>query len=229
MSPGCAVFFNLDGTLTENTVDFATIYQEAVEQTGIDALSGRYEEYTDRFFHYFQNSWAFPRRQAVVDLLEEQGIEDTGESDRFASAWEELEADATMFRADASSAVESLSGQYPAGILTNGTSKLQRMKLEKNSMLDQFSTMLISAEIGLSKPNAELFKTAEDAVDTDTCIMISHDLRRDILPAKRAGFKTVLLLQDDELPDNPQMQELVDAQVESLSEVSDAVQELCTA
>ncbi len=229
MTTSCAVFFNLDGTLTENTVDYQKIYSEAVQDSGLTALQGNYDEYTDRFFHYFQNGWAFPRRQAILDLMDERNIDDVGTSDAFAAAWEEQESEHTTFRSDAAPTVQQLADTYPVGILTNGTSRLQRMKLENAGLVDDLSATLISSELGLSKPNAEIFTAAKDAVGADTCILVSHDLRRDILPAKRAGFKTVLLLQDGELPDNPQMQKLVDAQINTLSELPDRMQDLCTA
>ncbi len=227
MAGSCAVFFNLDGTLTENTLDYEAVYQDAVEQAGLSELADSYDEYTDRFFHYFQNGWAFPRRQAICDLLDDRNIDDVGTSDAFAEAWEEQEAEQTTFRSGASGAVQTIGNQFDVGVLTNGTSRLQRMKLDRSGLTDHFDAVLISAEVGVSKPNADMFETAKGMIDADTYILVSHDLRRDILPAKRAGFKTVLLVQDGDLPDNPQMQELVDAQIEMISELPDVAQDLC--
>lgn len=222
----CAVLLNLDGTLTDNNVDFEDVYYDALDRAGITALEDTYEDYTDRFFNYFQAGWAFPRRQAVLDLLNDHRIDDLGLSDAFGEAWEELETDHTIFRPDAASTVKELAETYAVGVVTMGTSRLQRMKLEKAGITDHVDAVMISTEIGKNKPNAEFFEEAKNAITADTYVMVSHDLRRDILPAKRLDMKTVWIGSSD-AENNPKLQQLVDAQIAGLSELPEAVDDLC--
>lgn len=222
----CAVFFNLDGTLTDGQVDFESVYYDAVEQADIDGLEDTYEEYTDYFFNFFQRGWAFPRRQAMLELLNNRDITDTGMTDAFAAAWEALEAEHTSFRDGAADVIRRLAETCSIGILTNGTGPLQRMKVENAGVTDDVTALLISSEIGIAKPNAAFFEAAKEQVAADTHIVVSHDLRRDILPAKRENCKTVWIAAND-TENNPQIEHVVDARVSSLEDVPDAVHELC--
>ncbi|MCJ7479205.1 MAG: HAD family hydrolase [Candidatus Nanohaloarchaeota archaeon QJJ-7] len=219
-----AVFFNLDGTLLDHDMDYEKIYIESVEESGLEELKDSYEEYTDGFFQYFQRGWTFPRRQAILDLIREEGLSDLGQSDRFAEAWEDAEAAESGPKEGAVNVLDSLSDSFSLGIVTNGTGRLQRMKLEDAGILDSFDTVLISSEIGLAKPNADFFDRARNEVEVDEHVIVSHDLRRDILPAKREDFLTVWLSEEE---GNPQEEQLVDRRVESLGEVPGAVEELC--
>ncbi len=220
----CAVFFNLDGTLTRHDIDYADIYRQAVAAADLSALDDEYESYTDLFFRYFQNGWTYPRRQAIQRVMDDHDMVDHGRSDAFATAWEDAEADATRFRDAAAEVVETVADRSPVGIATNGTGRLQRMKLEKAGLTGLVDAAVISSEIGMTKPNSAFFDAARDALAADSHVMVSDDLRRDILPAKRAEFLTVWL--SDE-PGSPQVEELVDRRVTDLSEVPDAVDALC--
>lgn len=219
----CVVYFNLDGTLTEHDYDYPAIYQAATEAAGLE-LDDAYEEYTNTFFNYFQNGWAYPRRQAMLDIMRERAIADTGKTDAFAEAWEEEEAEATTFRDGATELVQALGERHTVGIVTNGTGGLQRAKLEQAGLTAHLDSIVVSSEIGVPKPNKDFFAAAEAAVEADTYIVVSDDLKRDILPAKRAGFQTVWLAAQEPEQD---VSQVVDRRVSSLDAVEDAVDELC--
>lgn len=220
-----AVYFNLDGTLTEHDINYEQVYDAAVQAAGLDAVQDAYGPYTDTFFDYFQDGWVFPRRRAMLDLVREHSIDHSDETDRFAETWEDREAEQTTVRDSAEQVLQELQEGYELGVLTNGTGRLQRMKLEQASLAEYFSTLVISSEVGMVKPHSEIFEEAQDQIDADDYVIVSQELRRDILPGKRAGYKTVWV-SDADTEDNPQMQELVDAQVASLEQVPDAVRQI---
>jgi putative hydrolase of the HAD superfamily len=226
----CAVHCNLDGTLTENTVDFEDIYSTALDRAGIIGLDGTYEAYTDRFFNYFQKGWAFPRRQAVLDLLNDHNIDDLGQSDAFGNKWTALEAERTTFHPAATDVLQEIAGKHRVSVITNGTSELQRQKIESMGVRDMLDAIVVSTEIGQRKPNAEFFRTAKETIDVDTHIVVSHDLRRDILPAKRLDMLTVWISDKKASDDQQQQQiaELVDAQIGDLQELPQTVDRLCS-
>lgn len=221
----CAVFFNLDGTLIDHDLDYESIYLEAVEECGLSQLEDAYEQYTDRFFQYFQDGWTFPRRQAFLDVLQDHDMEDLGHSDRFAEAWEEAEADRAEALPGAVDVIQQLSRSFTLGIATNGTGGLQRRKLDEAGMGQYFDVVLVSSEIGVAKPHADFFDRARSEVDADECIMVSEDLRRDILPAKREEFLTVWVSAEE---GNAQVEQLVDERAASLDDVPAAVERLCS-
>ncbi|MDY6777603.1 MAG: hypothetical protein SVU32_02990, partial [Candidatus Nanohaloarchaea archaeon] len=108
----CAVFFNIDDTLTEFTKDFEDIYQEAIKEAGLDELKDHYGDYTDRFFDYFQDGWAYPRRQAIDQLSRKHDCYDPEKVEAFASAWERIEADAIQLRDGVEDMLDAIDGKY---------------------------------------------------------------------------------------------------------------------
>ncbi len=139
----------------------------------------------------------------------------------------ERETDATTFLPNAADVIRTVADTCHTGIITNGTSTLQRQKIDRLGVREQLQSIVISTEIGKRKPNAEFFEAAKQVLDGDTYIVVSHDLRRDILPAKRTGMTTIWITDTDDINDNPKIQELVDTTVQNLGDVPDAVAEYC--
>lgn len=220
----CAVYFNLDGTLTEHDIDYEQVYATAVAEAGLESLADANDTYTESFFDYFQDGWAYPRRQAMQQLMADNDIDDLGQSDAFATAWENAEHAQTTFRDGARDAVERAAQTHDVGILSNGTGRLQRKKLDAAGITDLLDALLISSEVGIVKPDPAIFAVARDAIQADTHVLISQDVRRDLAPAKQQGFHTVWL---SEAEMNEQLQQIVDAQAATLDEAVDAADQLC--
>lgn len=218
----CAVYFNLDETLTEFTKEFSDIYSEAVDEAGLDELTDAYEDYTDKFFTYFRDNYAFPRRQAMDELAKEHDCYDAEKVEAFADAWDEIEAGAVTLKDGVEEMLDELSDSYSLGILSNGTGELQRDKLERLGIADYFDQVLISTEEATRKPEPDFFQAAMDAVDADTYVMVSHHAKRDIVPARKAKFQAVWLSDTDQ--DVP---EKVATTAASVDEIADAVADLC--
>lgn len=85
----------------------------------------------------------------------------------------------------------------PAGIISNGYGPLQRSRL-KTTGIESYLTrrlIFISDEIGVAKPDEKIFILAEITVGvppTDI-IFFGNDLKNDIAPAKKRGWRTVLV------------------------------------
>ncbi len=86
-----------------------------------------------------------------------------------------------------------LSQRYTLCLLSNGSSSMQRRKLAKAGIEDMFEGVFISGELGISKPNINIFKhvLAEYDVMADACIMVGDDVLRDIEPAKQVGMHSI--------------------------------------
>lgn len=83
--------------------------------------------------------------------------------------------------------------QYRLGIITNGSSDLQREKIERTGIGHFFEAIFISSEIGIGKPDGRLFKLALDkfSVNSGSAIFIGDSLERDITGAHNVGIKGV--------------------------------------
>jgi len=218
----CAVYFNLDDTLTQMTQSFEEIYAGAIQEAGLNELEGMYEQYTKLFFNRFNDKWATPRRQAIDQLAKKHECYDAEKVESFADAWDELESDAVQLKDGVKEVLQELADQYPLGILTNGTGRLQRMKLQKLGIDDLFDTVVVSGEVGYQKPEKQIFAYAKQELEADTHVIISHLARRDVLAGKKTGFEPIWVTDSEkELP------EKVGRKIKRLEELPTVLDEFC--
>lgn len=89
-----------------------------------------------------------------------------------------------------------LRNQVKLGIISNGRSPTQRQKLERFSdELGDLDTIVISEEVGLSKPDPAIFRLAlnELKVNRRQSIMVGDSWENDIVPAIRCGLSAIWL------------------------------------
>ncbi len=89
--------------------------------------------------------------------------------------------------------VRSLLGTRPLGLLTNGPADIQRLKFEGTGLADCFDSVVISGEVGIGKPDPEVFMYALDQLGAspDGAVMIGDSWERDVLGALGAGMSAV--------------------------------------
>jgi len=221
----CAVYFNLDDTLTEFTRDFEEMYRDAIEEAGWDELADRYEKYTDLFFDHFNDGYAFPRRQAIEKLSKDRDCFDPEKVEDFAKAWDEIESDAVRLKDGTEDLLDDLEDEYSLGIISNGTGDLQQKKLDKTGIAEYFDTVIISGKVGYRKPEKAMVEYAKGQMEADTYVMVSNSLKRDLVPSRKAGFETVWVYDgDNEIPDRVRDQIHV---VEDLDQAGEAVRAIC--
>ncbi|MED3646505.1 HAD-IA family hydrolase [Halalkalibacterium halodurans] len=82
---------------------------------------------------------------------------------------------------------------YRLGIITNGESLLQRIKLKKLGIERYFEVVVISEEVGISKPHGVIFRKAVDmlGVQVGHSISIGDHLYNDIYGASLEGLYTI--------------------------------------
>ncbi len=187
------IFFNLDGTLTERTRGFDKIYGEAVDSSGLKIIEDSYQEYQEKFFKYFRSSYVFPRRQAIEELLKEKDYFSDERVEEFVKGWEEAESDSFVLKEGVKEVLEDLSENNVLGIISNGTGRLQRMKLEKLGISDYFESVIISSEVGFKKPEPGIFEAAKSSLSVDRFFIVSNLPKSDILGGKKNGLKPVWL------------------------------------
>lgn len=82
------------------------------------------------------------------------------------------------------------------GLITNGFTRLQRLRLERTGLAQVFDCVSISEDLGVAKPHRAIFDhTLErlDVSDRDRVLMVGDRLETDILGARDAGLKTCWL------------------------------------
>jgi putative hydrolase of the HAD superfamily len=80
---------------------------------------------------------------------------------------------------------------HPMALITNGAACLQREKLAASGLAGHFDAIVVSADLGIGKPDASLFRHALAALGADHGVMIGDSLERDIDGALAAGLDAI--------------------------------------
>lgn len=88
--------------------------------------------------------------------------------------------------------------KYKLGLVTNGTSQIQREKIKNLKIKNFFSSIVISEEVGVSKPDSKIFDTClkELGISSDEAIFIGDRLEKDIRGCESTGIRGVLINRD---------------------------------
>ncbi len=150
--------------------------------SGDDENLGKIRGFID---DYRLNTWRNALLEHKIDDLEFSKVL----ADKFVAARSAL----SEFFPESLSVLKRLARNYRLGLITNGAPGIQRAKIRMAGIKKYFDHIIISGEIGMSKPNAGIFFKALDAFHTtkDRVIYIGNNLRSDVAGAKNAGLYTV--------------------------------------
>jgi putative hydrolase of the HAD superfamily len=101
----------------------------------------------------------------------------------FANSYMEHLANASFLFEDSISLVKSLSKDYKLIMVTNGLKYVQDNRIRKSEIADFFENIIISEEVGVSKPNAKIFEIAiknTKYTDKSKILMVGDSLSSDI-------------------------------------------------
>ena len=89
--------------------------------------------------------------------------------------------------------LEKLSTRYQLHIITNGFKEVQYTKLENCGLKSYFNHIIISEEVGYSKPNSKIFEVAIERANAKPAesLMVGDDLEIDINGARAAGMQAI--------------------------------------
>jgi putative hydrolase of the HAD superfamily len=95
----------------------------------------------------------------------------------------------------AEAVLEDLGRDHRLALVTNGAPDVQREKLAPTTLARHFTAIVISAEIGIGKPDPGIFRAALEALDVASpdAVMVGDSLERDVAGARRAGVRSVWL------------------------------------
>lgn len=130
-------------------------------------------------------------------------------------------ADICALLPGAESLILALKEKAKLGIITNGFSALQTVRLQRTGLHDHFSALVISEEVGVAKPDKAIFDHAFQMMDYPAkanVLMVGDNPHSDILGGINAGIDTCWLNMKEKV--RPEGIEPV-YEVRSLSELQD--------
>ncbi|MFD5259787.1 HAD family hydrolase [Bacillus wiedmannii] len=86
-----------------------------------------------------------------------------------------------------------IKSHFKIGIITNGSTHRQKAKIINTNLNNYFDTIIISEEVGLSKPDKRIFELALNKlnVQPEDVLFIGDDLEKDITGPQNANIKGV--------------------------------------
>src|SRR3989344_7142080 len=97
---------------------------------------------------------------------------------------------------DSERIIDKLKKDFRIGMITN-IYELTAIKFKDKyfNFLKKFDTINLSCDVGLMKPDYRIFNNTltELCVNPDEAVMVGDNTRRDIIPAKELGMKTILI------------------------------------
>jgi putative hydrolase of the HAD superfamily len=88
--------------------------------------------------------------------------------------------------------------RLPLALVSNGPSRLQRLKLSRTGLERYFTAVVVSEDVGVGKPSAAMFQAALDGLGLthSEVIMVGNDRKRDVDGARSAGINAVWVNRD---------------------------------
>lgn len=150
--------------------------------------------------------------------LADQGVDDAVLADELAVRFGvERRARHEVF-ADVVDALNQLRQSYPLALVTNGAACLQREKLAASGLKSYFDAVVVSADLGVAKPEALVFETALSRLgfNGEHAVMVGDSISKDVDGARAAGLGAVWVNRDGR-PSPPNRADLL--QITTLGEL----------
>lgn len=112
------------------------------------------------------------------------------------SSFLEAMADICTVLPGAKELMEAIYGKAKMGIITNGFTDLQAIRLEKTGMTQYFEHVIISEEVGVAKPDTAIFSHALEKMGMpckSKVLMVGDNQHSDILGGLNFGIETCWL------------------------------------
>ena len=194
------LFFDIGSTLVDENKAYEARIKSAIAGKDIS-----YQVFYNKMLSYFRKN-----KKGDLEALSFYGL------DR--PAWR---TDLETLYPQTKEILEQLGQEYKLGIIANQLPGLEE-RLKDFGILDYFSAIFSSADLGLAKPDPAIFRLALQKTNClpQQAIMIGDRLDNDIAPARRIGMKTIWVKQGfGRLAQVKNLDEGADWTVEKLTDV----------
>lgn len=167
-------------------------YTERIGHSYGEGLWARYEVQTHPALARLHEWAPHYRTEAWKIALSEQNIKDEALAEALSQRF--IEARRLYPRyPEVDALLNTLSGSYKIGIVTNGVPDLQQDKLEGCSLMSYVSAAVISGQMDIGKPDPSIFMhiCKELGVEPAECVMVGDNPERDVAGAINTGMKSV--------------------------------------
>ena len=143
------------------------------------------------------------RRQAWRTALTAVGLEDQALVGTAQAAFANAQARGHPLVKGAAQTINELGRRYRLGLLTNGPSDIQRLKLQRTGLASRFETVSISGETGLGKPAPAAIAEVVSRLKAKPpdVVIVGDSWERDVLGAISSGLSAVWIASGRPVPE----------------------------
>lgn len=195
--PYATILLDLDHTLLDSDASEAAAYAHTMAAVGIadpEHHFARYVEINRELWRSVEAGLLSPD-DVRVRRFEQFAAGVGGDVDPVAMAdafVRGLGAHGDLY-AGARDVLDALAGVARLALVTNGLSEVQRARLERLDLDRYFDAVVISSEVGVTKPRREIFELAFDALGSPppaTALMVGDSLSSDMRGGRDFGIAT---------------------------------------
>ena len=198
------IFFDLDRTLWDfdaaAEVAFERIYEQYhLKDLGIPSAHEFHEVYhpmNERLWELYREEKITKdelNRTRFVLPLEHYGIHDTALADHLSEDYVYWSPRIVRLVLGTMELLDYLKPKYHLHLITNGFQEVQDTKLNLSGLKPYFETLTVSEEVGVKKPNPEIFHYAlrKARATAEESLMIGDEMAVDIDGARAAGIDQI--------------------------------------
>lgn len=191
-----AVLFDIDGTLCEYDRTGSEILPIAFAEVGVDPFF-TVTEYLESYPRFVNqgDGVATIRERIFAHFADERGY-DPAVGRQVADVYaRERDHSNVSLLPGATEVIDSVTGTYPTGIVTNGSPEMQRTKLGSLGVGDVFDPIVFAGYDTPAKPDPRPFRRALSVLGTDPeeTLYVGNSLDADVRGARRAGLPVAWL------------------------------------
>jgi putative hydrolase of the HAD superfamily len=195
------LFFDLDDTVWAFSLNARDSMEEVYRECSYDRFFRSFEHFYTLYSARNVELWREYgegritkdelNRERFFYPLRQVGMDDEVLSRRFAERFFALVPTKTKLMPHAREALEYLAPRYNLYILSNGFRELQAHKMRSAGVDGYFRKIILSEDIGVLKPHAEIFHFALSATQSQIgeSLMIGDSWENDIVGARGVGMR----------------------------------------
>ena len=199
------VFFDLDRTLWDFDAAAEVAFERIYEKYNLKSLGiPSAHEFHEVYHPLNEQLWVLYRadkitkdelnRTRFLKPLEHYGIHDIDLADHLSEDYVYWSPRIVRLVPGTKELLDYLKPKYHLHLITNGFQEVQHTKLSGSGLEPYFETLTVSEEVGVKKPNPEIFHYAlrKAQAKAEESLMIGDEMAVDIDGARAAGMDTLL-------------------------------------
>jgi putative hydrolase of the HAD superfamily len=199
------VFFDLDRTLWDFDAAAEVAFERIYDKYGLKSLGiPSAHEFHEVYHPLNEQLWVLYRSDQItkdelnrirfLKPLEHYGIHDVELADHLSEDYVYWSPRIVRLVPGTMELLDYLKPKYHLHLITNGFQEVQHTKLSGSGLEPYFETLTVSEEVGVKKPNPEIFRYAlkKAGATAEESLVIGDEMAVDIDGARAAGIDQIL-------------------------------------